>query len=248
MIEQQDIFACLERENNNSEIHPQIFELLEKQYRKLTQTVKTDVQLLLGKNKIAANEIFRDLANELTSLLVSYGEQVDSRQLLEIVLQNLQAIYQTESEKLFQSEYKIIKEMNEILEGKMKYILGMCLYQDCMLELEELVTQYQTGINAKSYHIDMEKKISGLTYVLSRTYHLHRDMKLYMAVNHVVENYKNKLNDNLGNKLETLQADHSNYIIKVKDELCYHLQEYQFSQYEYLEKEYSDIENPKKFL
>ena len=242
MLEQQDIFECLERENHNSEIHPQIFELLEKQYKQLSQSVKADVQLLLGKNKIAGQGILQNLANNLSELLIEYGEQINSEELTQLVFQNLQPLFETESERFFKSEYTIVKDITDLLKEKMEYILGMYLYQDCMVELDDLVSQYRQGTVITEHHIDMKKKIDGLTYHLARNYKLHRDMKLYMKVNHVIEDYKNELNGTLESSLETFRMDHVDYIFKLKDTVCHELQEYQFKQYEQLEEEYGSIE------
>ncbi len=242
MEEQLDIFTSLERKNYNSNIHPQIFELLDKQYKQLSQSVKADIQLLLGKNSIAGNNILDAMSESLSETLIENGEIIDSIELNKLVKSHLKQVYNSESERLFKDDYTIIKDITDILKDRMKYILGMYLYQDCMVELDELVNQYSKGTIETKHNINMDKKISGLTYQLARNYKLHRDMKLYMIVNHIVDEYKKKLIEQIEDSLYTLRIDHLDYIGKLKDSICHSLQEYQFEQYEKLAEEYSDLE------
>lgn len=238
MTDAPDVFTSLERKNTNSEIHPQIFQILKSEMMKLSKSTKADIQILLGKNKVEGDKILKELSKCLVEILIQNGRVIDSEKLSEMVFQNLQPIYQSESEQFFKLEYNLLKGINEILEERITYILGMYLYQDCMLEMELLVNQFRMGVSNTERNIDMDKKLESLTYYLATTYQLHTDIKLYMEVKRIIENYKNKLNDTLLLSLSELQADHFNFVCRSKEEICGKLQEYQLKQYENLVETY----------
>lgn len=238
MLDTTDVFTSLERRNNNSEIHPQIFQILKSEIVKLSKSTKADIQILLGKNKVEGDRLLNALSKSLVEILIENGRVIDSEKLSEMVFQNLQPIYRSESEQFFKAEYNLLKDINNILEERITYILGMYLYQDCMLEMDLLVNQFRTGVDNTERNIDMDRKLESLTYYLSTTYQLHTDIKLYMAVKHIIENYKNKLNDALVHSLSELQSDHFDFVCRTKEEICSKLQEYQLKQYENLVETY----------
>lgn len=222
----------------NDRIYASITNQLGNEIHSMDNSVKMNVQLLSQRNMLLVKNYIRELSGQLEALLEEHRFNVEEQDMHSLVSNNLYDVLKEENERLFHLEFNMIHETNDILKDQLHTTLLENDYQNCLIELNDLMDKFQNGVLSISHIIMLQDQMEQLTYYLSRDYKLHSDIKLYMEVKKMVELYKEHFHQMFSDSLVQLQYDNVKNAIQLKDNIIVRLQQQKY-------QEYNDIEEDK---